>query len=170
MTTASTPTMSAVAAPLATIFAINDDLLLRALNGLTQEQLWQAPTPRNNALLWITGHVVQTRAAVLRALGEPVDTGWGTLFDRGAPAATAADVSRYPSAADIDRVMREITPRLHAKLASLDDDALAAPATMKLPKTKTVADELGFFALHESYHVGQLSYVRKGLGYPGLAG
>ena len=33
-----------------------------------------------------------------------------------------------------------------------------------------VADELAFFSLHDSYHVGQLAYVRKGLGYPGLAG
>ncbi len=56
------------------------------------------------------------------------------------------------------------------KLASLDDTYLAGPARMQLPGTKTVADELGFFALHESYHVRQLGYIRRGLGYPGLAG
>ena len=39
------------------------------------------------------------------------------------------------------------------------------PTTQK----KTVADELAFFTLHEAYHVGQLSYVRKGLGYPGAS-
>ncbi len=165
-----TGTTSAVAAPIATIFAMNDDFVLQALEGLTQEELWKAPTGRNNALLWIAGHVVQTRALVLQLLGEPVDTGWGTLFDRGAPAATAAEANRYPSRSDIERVMREITPRLHAKLASLDDTYLAGPARMQVPGTKTVADELGFFALHDSYHVGQLAYVRKGLGYPGLAG
>jgi uncharacterized damage-inducible protein DinB len=103
-------------------------------------------------------------------LGEPVDTGWGNLFDRGAPAANVADADRYPSRSEIERVMGEITARLHAKLAALDDTYLAAPARMQVPGTKTVADELAFFALHESYHVGQLAYVRKGLGYPGLAG
>jgi hypothetical protein len=66
--------------------------------------------------------------------------------------------------------MREISPRLHAKLASLDDQYLAGPARMQVPGTKTVADEIAFFGLHDSYHVGQLAYVRKGLGYPGLAG
>lgn len=163
-------TMSPVAAPIATIFAINDAFVWQALSGLTQEQLWKAPTDRNNGLLWIAGHVVQTRALVLKLLGEPVDTGWGTLFDRGAQAATVADAGRFPSGSEIERVMREVTPRLHAKLASLDDTSLAAPARLQVPGTKTVADELAFFALHDSYHVGQLSYVRKGLGYPGLAG
>jgi hypothetical protein len=48
-----------VATSIAIIFATNDDLALRALDGLTQQQLWQAPTQRNNAMLWIAGHVVQ---------------------------------------------------------------------------------------------------------------
>ena len=167
MTTATTST---VAAPIATIFAINDSFVLPALEGLTHNELWTAPTDRNNAMLWIAGHVVHTRATILQLLGEPVDTGWGKLFDRGAPAAKRSDADRYPSCEDIEKAMREITPRLHAKLASLDDAYLAGPARLQVPGTKTVADELAFFALHESYHVGQLAYVRKGLGYPGLAG
>src|SRR5687768_10443809 len=108
MTTATT---SAVAAPIATIFAINDGFVLPALAGLTHDELWKAPTDHNNAILWIAGHVVQTRAMILRLLGEPVDTGWGQLFDRGAPAATAADADRYPSRDEIEGAMREITPR-----------------------------------------------------------
>lgn len=165
-----TATTSAVAAPIVTIFAINDRFVLPAVKDLTADELWKAPTDRNNAMLWIAGHVVQTRAMILQLLGEPVDTGWGKLFHRGAPAATVAEAAGYPSLGEIERMMREITPRLHAKLASLDDACLAGPARLQVPGTKTVADELAFFALHESYHVGQLSYVRKGLGYPGLAG
>jgi hypothetical protein len=41
---------------------------------------------------------------------------------------------------------------------------------MAIPGLKTMTDELAFFALHDAYHAGQLAYVRKGLGYPGLAG
>src|SRR5262249_14282408 len=52
---------SAVAAPIATIFAANDDLALRALDGLTPQQMWEAPTNRDNAMLWLAGHLVQTR-------------------------------------------------------------------------------------------------------------
>jgi uncharacterized damage-inducible protein DinB len=163
-------TTSPVAAPIATIFAINDGFVLPALEGLTPDELWTTPTDRNNAMLWIAGHLVQTRAMILQLLGETFETGWGTQFDRGAPAATIADADRYPSHVEIQRTMREITPRLHARLASLDDAYLAGPARLQVPGTKTVSDELAFFALHESYHVGQLVYIRKALGYPGLAG
>jgi len=107
---------------------------------------------------------------LLRILGEAVDTGWGNVFDRGAAAATRDQSHCYPSRDEIVRVMRELIPRLRARLTSLDDASLARPATMQLPGTSTVADELAFFALHDSYHTGQLAYLRKALGYPGLAG
>jgi uncharacterized damage-inducible protein DinB len=162
-----TSTPSAVVAPIDTIFAINDHFVLQAPDGLTNEEVWRAPTERNNAMLWVAGHVVQTRAMVLRMLGEPVDTGWGTLFDRGT---TVGEAGRYPSPEEIQRVMRDISPRLHAKLLSLKDAHLAKPTPIQVPGTQTVADELAFFALHDAYHVGQMVYIRKGLGYPGLAG
>jgi DinB superfamily len=164
MTTAAT---SAIAGPIAMIFSFNDDFVLQALNGLTHEELWRAPSDRNNPMLWVAGHVVQTRATVLGFLGEPVETGWGKVFDRGAP---IVDINQYPSRDDIERVMRDVSPRLRAKLASLRDEFLTRPASMQLPGTKTVADELAFFALHDSYHVGQMVYIRKSLGYPGLGG
>jgi uncharacterized damage-inducible protein DinB len=34
----------------------------------------------------------------------------------------------------------------------------------------TLAGELAFFAMHDTYHVGQMAYIRKALGYPGLVG
>ena len=73
---------SLVAAPIAMIFSFNDDLVLRALEGLTQDELWKAPTDRNNSMLWVAGHVVQTRAMVLQLLGEPVDTAGQTVRPR----------------------------------------------------------------------------------------
>ena len=81
MTTATT---NALTAPIARIFSINEPFVYQALEGLSEEELWRAPTERNNAMLWVAGHLVQTRAMMVGILGEPVDTGWGKLFDRGA--------------------------------------------------------------------------------------
>lgn len=162
-----TTTSSALASPTAMIFAFNEPFVYQALNGLTEDELRRAPSDRNNNMLWVAGHIVQTRATVLSFLGDAVDTGWGKLFDRGA---ALVDASQYPSADDIERVMRNVSPRLNAKLTALTDDVLTRPASIQVPGTTTLSDELAFFALHESYHVGQLSYIRKSLGYPGLAG
>lgn len=41
---------------------------------------------------------------------------------------------------------------------------------LELQNAKTGADQLAAFAMNDSYHVGQLAFVRKGLGYPAIAG
>jgi uncharacterized damage-inducible protein DinB len=162
-----TATINPVAAPIAMIFSVNDGIIFRALEGLTPEEVWRAPTDRNNAMLWVAGHVVQTRAIVLEQLGEALETGWGEIFNRGA---TLGDRALYPSREEIEQVMRDVSARLHARLALLDEEHLTRPATLELPDAKTFADQLAFFALHETYHVGQMAYIRKALGYPRLVG
>jgi uncharacterized damage-inducible protein DinB len=67
-------------------------------------------------------------------------------------------------------VTGEVSSRLRSAWAKLTEERLSSPASLPIPGIKTFADELAFFALHDSYHVGQLAYIRKSLGYPGLAG
>ena len=162
-----TSTASTAAAPIAFVFAFSDPLVFQALEGLSHEELWRPLTTSNNPLLWVAGHIVQTRAMVLQLLGLQVETGWGSLFHRGA---RLGDPKDYPAGHEVARMMRDISPRLQAALASVAEEQLNKPASYPIPGVKTLADELAFFAMHDAYHVGQLAYVRKGLGYPGLAG
>lgn len=129
------------AAPIALIFAFNDPFVLQALDGLTHEELWRPLTKSNNPLLWIAGHIVQTRTMVLRILGVQAETGWGTLFDRGVE---IGDPKDYPSGSEIARVMSEISPRLHAALTTLEDEQLNRPASLPIPGLKTLKDEIAF--------------------------
>jgi len=162
-----TSTCSAILAPIAAIFKTNDGLVAKALEGITAADLQTPLTSKNNSILWLAGHVTETRASLLRSLGEQADTGWGKLFGRGA---ALAEVGRYPSVDEIHSVSQRIGRQLHAKLEALDDGHLAKPANISLPNTKTIADQIAFFSFHESYHVGQIAYVRKGLGYSQIAG
>jgi uncharacterized protein YndB with AHSA1/START domain len=161
-------TYDPVVAPLAVIFSIDDRLITRALDGLDDADLWRRTSEQNNPLLWIVGHVVQTRAQALGLFGTPIDTGWGELFGRGA---ALREQSSYPTLAAIAEARTRVTTAWLDALASLSADRLASQATgPSLPLAKTVADQIGFFAMHEAYHVGQLSFIRKALGKPGLAG
>ena len=163
-----TTTYCTVAAPIAMIFRVNDDIVSRALEGLTTSELSHRPTDKNNPVLWLAGHVAETRATLLRVLGEPFDTTWGNLFVRGA---TLQEPAGYPSVEEIKRILVKINAKLYATLEGLDDVRLAQPAQgFEMPNAKTVADQIAFFALHDSYHVGQMGYVRKGLGYSRLVG
>jgi hypothetical protein len=158
----------AALAPVSLIFKLNTRLMHAALDGVAADQLRQRPTPLTNPMLWIFGHIVQTRAAMLGILGESFDTGWSDLFARGA---ALGETARYPLRGDIDEVHRRIVDRLKTKFAALTDADLAAPARgRQLPGAKTVGDQLAFLAFHESYHIGQLAYVRKALGHSAIAG
>lgn len=160
--------MPAALGPIALIFKLNTGLLRTTLDGLSAEDLWQRPTPLTNPMLWIYGHVVQTRATMLGLLEDPFDTAWTDLFTRGSG---LHETPRYPSRDDIDRTHRQIVDRLRARFDLLTEADLAAPARGKqVPGANTVGDQLAFLAFHESYHIGQLAYVRKALGHSAIAG
>jgi hypothetical protein len=160
--------MTAVAAPLALIYANNDSLITRAVAGLSEDELWHRPTDHSNPMFWLLGHIVHTRGSVARMLGDDYRTGWGDIFQRSA---TLKERTAYPGLADVERVREEISARLQQRLASASEEMLAREATgFKLPLAKTLADQVAFLGLHDSYHVGQLGYIRKMLGYGGITG
>jgi uncharacterized damage-inducible protein DinB len=65
--------------------------------------------------------------------------------------------------------MKAALPKLSAKYAELSDAELAAEAPFKLPTPDpTLRGMIAFFAYHESYHLGQIAYVRKWIGGPGI--
>jgi len=119
-------------------------------------------------MLWIYGHVVQTRATILGLLDDRFDTAWSDLFTRGS---ALHEPSHYPSRDDIDKMHRHIVDRLKARFDLLTETDLAGAARGKqLPGARTLGDQLAFLAFHESYHIGQLAYVRKALGHSAIAG
>ena len=155
-------------APVAFIFAVNDSLADRAFLGVAADDLWKRPTPDTNGMLWIYGHMAAVRARMLAALGEEYDPGLGNAFGRGAE---LQDAATYPSREKIGEASREVNRRLFAKFATLTDADLSKPAQGPRPNSvQTVGEQIAFFALHDSYHVGQLAYVRKALGLPGVVG
>ena len=168
MTTATT---SAVAAPIATIFAINDGFVLPALEGLTQDELWKAPTDRNNAMLWIAGHVVQTRATILQLLGEPL-TPAGESCSTAVPLPpTVADADRYPSrdrhceghARDHSAASRE------ARVARRHVSGRTGPHAGAWHQTRWPTSSRSSRST-SPITLDSWRTFRKGLGYPGLAG
>ena len=154
--------------PLAFILATNDNLAERSFQGVADGELWKRPTPQSNPMLWIFGHMVNTRAQLLKTLGGEADLGWGDVFSRGAE---LEDAAGYPARERILEVSRDVNARLYAALGALTDADLAKPATRAFtPAVHTVADQIAFLTMHDTYHVGQLAYVRKALGLPGVVG
>jgi uncharacterized damage-inducible protein DinB len=119
-------------------------------------------------MLWIFGHMAGTRVNILKLLGDDFDPGWGDVFARGA---ALQDSAGYPVREKINEGSREINARLYARLAALTEADVSKPASRSFTNAvQTLGDQIAFLAMHDTYHVGQLAYVRKALGLPGVVG
>jgi hypothetical protein len=148
---------------IASMFKANTQLFDKATQGIPPEKWLTRPSDDSNHLIWIAGHVVVHRAVVLKLLGLEWPAPWGTLFVRGAKLAAA---EQYPETGEIQRAWGDVSEKLAASLANVPAEILAKAAPKESPSfDRTVGGQISFLCFHETYHVGQMSYLRKWLGY-----
>ena len=149
-------------------FRQNGNLLEKSFSDLESEEWLRRPAEGSNPVLWIVGHVIWSRSRVLALLGEEWSRPWLPLFARGA---TLAGDAQYPPPQEIVAAWHDVTPHLTAALDAAPAEALAAPVGEKSPSYDgTVGGMITFLAFHETYHVGQVGYLRCWLGHDGVVG
>ena len=163
-----TTTASAIE-PIALIFKLNNNMIERSLDGLSDEEFWQPAPGGGNPIGWLLGHLTYTRGQILKGIGHAHDTGLGVIFARGS---ALRDASSYPARQTIEAAWKETRGHMRAAFAALTPEILAGPPPegRQLPGADNLAGYLAFLAFHESYHVGQIGYVRRRLGHAGIAG
>jgi uncharacterized damage-inducible protein DinB len=150
------------------IFKRNQELLAKAIDGLTAEQWSTRPLEACNSALWLLGHIVWARSRALRLVGFTWTKPWLDLFARGSKPAEAPP---YPSSGELLDAWQDLCSTFPITLEEISRDVLAKPVQQPSPSFDgTVGGMLSFLAMHESYHVGQLVYVRRLLGCSGVVG
>jgi uncharacterized damage-inducible protein DinB len=145
------------------IFRANTDIINKAIADVRDEDWFRKPGDDSNHLLWLLGHVVVHRGEVLKTLGIDWSLSWAPLFARGTE---QKDDAQYPSIAEVREAWTDISEKLRAALREPAEDVLTKPAPQGPPSfDKKLSGTVAFFAFHDTYHTGQLSYVRKWLGY-----
>jgi len=156
--------MDPVLAACVTMMGTNEQLLGKAVDGLAPEEAWKHPGEAN-PIHWIAGHIAFYRHSLAAALGAGAPLPWEQFRIASQPDPTAEG----PALPEILDAFESAAPRLAARYAELTEADLGAPAPFKLPTPDpTVRGMITFFAYHEAYHVGQIGYVKKWLGYPGI--
>ena len=158
----------AVIATAAENFRFNSDFLAKMVSDLAPEEWFKHPHENPNHIAWIVGHCVWSRRAILTRLGTEWSEPWLDLFKRGAP---AAEDSSYPSVAAMIDSWNESSKILATALDTASEEALAQ-ASVKGPPSADgkISGVINFMAIHETYHIGQASYLRGWLGHKGLMG
>lgn len=145
----------------------------RLLADFTRPEQWVHQVhPNCNHALWFVGHMATTDNFLLSMVAldlARLPEGFQAQFGVGShPTNDPAD---YPSPEEVVAVMRERRQTLLGVLESFSDDDLArstpAGAPDFLPDFGSVF-ELAVW--HEGLHAGQLTVVRRALGFPPVMG
>ena len=145
------------------MFKTNADIFEKVTQSVPAEQWLTQPCSDSNHLTWVAGHVVVHRAIVAEMLGAQWSAPWRKLFVRGAQR-VAPD--QYPNADELRCAWNEVSEKLAACLSNATEEDLAKPAPQGVPTMDgKVGGFVAFLCLHETFHVGQLSYLKKYLGH-----
>jgi hypothetical protein len=143
-------------------FKVTTNLYLKALGGVSREQLLRRPGERSNPLLWIAGHLTLSRVRVVNVLGGAREPQWPELFATGSK---VHDVSHYPDVGEVTTLWRDLADEIQQRLRAFPADRWEAPVQIRIPSDDgTMRGALALITFHEAYHVGQMGYVRKWLG------
>ena len=147
------------------------NLSLHVIGDFTDEDFYRK-FDNINPGIWVLGHMSNSiPSIVFKALGEPVPVSpeWSKWFAIGAK--VLDDLHEYPSLSEIRRVLNEGQQLTLQRIKKLTDQELLAPCDPKMqviPWLKTVRDAICLAVIHESNHGGQLIWLRKLVGKPGL--
>ena len=145
------------------MFKTNTDIVNKAIADVDPEHWFQKPGDDSNHLMWLMGHLVVHRGRTLKTLGADWDASWAPLFARGSE--RVAD-TEYPSIDEMRNAWSNVSDKLSAALQDTPADVLEQMAPKGPPSFDgKTSGTVAFFAFHDSYHVGQVSYLRKWLGY-----
>lgn len=134
------------------------------LEGFTHEEALAQPPGGGNCVNWVVGHVIVHRNHMLRALGHPPV--WGAdddaRYDRG-----SAPITGPNGALPLEALTDGLERSRQALLAALDATTPEALAAVPDGATMPLGQRLAVLMLHEGYHVGQISMLRRVSGRAG---
>jgi hypothetical protein len=158
----------AIIAAAAGEFHSNTGFLEKAVAGIQPEQWLSRPNDHANHITWIVGHAIWARQALISRLGNEWSHSGLQVFVRGAKLDPSAV---YPVSDALLAAWRECSGVLGSTLENITAEALAAPSPGGPPSPDgKLSGLVGVLVWHDTYHLGQLAYLRGWLGYPGVFG
>jgi uncharacterized damage-inducible protein DinB len=129
------------------------------LKNFEDDRQFDRPLDKANSVNWVAGHIASARYGVADSLGIKAKCPWGNLYDRGAE---VADKAKYPSLQEIKTVWKDISAKIVKGLQEATEEQLSKEPEWQGPGMEnSVRGVITFLSFHESYHMGQLGYLRK---------
>ena len=153
-------------APLAEILRLNTVLFRNCIDQLSDEQAAVRPTKGTNSAAFIAAHLASSRFYLLKTLGVQEPDPLASYLDgrKGID-----DIAQLPSLREVDEAWTKGAHLLRDRLDALTAAEIDAPSNVPFPLANgTLLGTLTFLVQHDSYHLGQLSLLRKYCGLPAM--
>jgi uncharacterized damage-inducible protein DinB len=153
-------------APLAALFDLNTDLVLNCLDGIGSDEARHQPAPGQNSISFLVAHITDSRHYLASWLGHPGTNPLSTVL---ADANGIDDVHALPPIDALRTWWEEVSTHLAGAFEAAPAELLndSSPARFPLSDSSRLG-AIAFLAQHESYHVGQLGWLRRMQGKPGM--
>jgi len=145
------------------IYKTNSTLLTNSFAKVTEVDSLKRPNKRTNSMIFIALHVLDARCFILTQIGLKTKNPFGKYVDW---AKTIDEIITYPKLKKVLSEWKRIDRILVEELNGINSRKLNSDQQFEFPDGKKIINMLAFLAAHESYHVGQISFIRKYLGYP----
>ena len=149
-------------------YRFNSDLLEKMVDDLSREEWLRRPHENANHITWIVGHMMWARRDVLVRVGPEWSKPW---LDSFAIHSKCEDNAAYPSPDTLMGAWREVSGILAGALGSVSEEILSQPSPKGPPTADgKISGAVNYLAIHETYHLGQVSNLRSWLGHKGVIG
>jgi uncharacterized damage-inducible protein DinB len=153
-------------APLAAILDLNTDLLLNCLDGLSDADGRERLPGGGNTVTFLAAHLTDSRHFLATRIGHPLENPLAPCLEG---ARRFEEVREWPALEEIRAAWRRIAVHLQAALAKLTESDLRRSNVHRFPLGDTTQlGMIAFLVQHDSYHLGQVAFLRRQLGRPAM--
>jgi uncharacterized damage-inducible protein DinB len=153
--------------PLAALYDLNTDLLLNCLDGLTDAEAQQRLAAGGNSVTFLASHLVDSRHFLVTRLGQPLSNPLARYL---ADIRSIEEIRDLPSLDEIRPAWSEVSAHLQQVLNGLTAAQLNEANVHRFPLAdKSRLGMIAFLIQHDSYHLGQVAFLRRQLGKPPMS-
>jgi uncharacterized damage-inducible protein DinB len=154
-------------APLARLFDLNTDLLVNCLDGLSDAEAQRRLEAGGNSVTFLASHLTDSRHFLVARLGRTLSNPLARYL---ADVRSIDDIHDWPSLDEIRPAWLAVSAHLRTVLDELTPDQLAEPNIHRFPvEDSSRLGLVAFLMQHDSYHIGQIAFLRRQLGKPPMS-
>lgn len=149
--------------PIFNIANLNTKLFLNCLKEVDDKSAYKRFNKITNNLIFIAIHLLDARYYICNYIGAKVKN---PLEDELKDVRKIEDMKQLPGLKDIIDLWEKVSNNLESAISKVTNSELAKKSKFKFPvDDNSKLGGISFLIQHESYHIGQLGFLRKSLGF-----